>query len=625
MGPILLLVNGCAVLLLALSPWFVVKRDFGGVAALVGPFGLFNPQELSLPPQLDLGWITGLMAVWGILLVIATVTVWVPSPSQRARLLVGLGITGILLWLMAAVWFHHTISSVNQAALAEGVSAARLPLKRANFSLGSYTAGFYALALVVLGRLHLPGGRAWLVRYRQVVVPLVSMALAILVGALLIGVIRPGLGAEGVELSGLGILTTRIDLVTYTFQLLFSPLTNLAGLLQSLVLATPLIFTGLAVAFGFHAGLFNIGAPGQLIMGAIATTLVGVYLPGPGWLVLPLAIAAAALGGAVWGSIPGWLKARFGTHEVINTIMMNYIASSLFLFLISSNEYSFFGQTVALPFKAPGLEARSFELQPAARIPLLITLLGISGSGSAQVSLALPIALITALATYLLTQSLAQQQRWLLACGSALAGYWLGGILPGIPLEVSPELTSVRLNGSFLIALLAVGLVNTYLWRTRGGYELRATGLSPKAAEYAGVNLAQKTVLAMAIAGSLAGLAATHYVLGSGIDEYRLKQALPASVGFDGIAVALMGQNSPLGILLTSLLFGVLLTGGLQINLELGISRELVTTLQALIVLFIAAGGFLPSYFRDPLQAAQVELESSHLQSPELVSSSVTQ
>ncbi len=136
---------------------------------------------------------------------------------------------------------------------------------------------------------------------------------------------------------------------------------------------------------------------------------------------------------------------------------------------------------------------------------------------------------------------------------------------------------------------------------------LRALGFAPKAAEYAGVNIGRKTILAMAISGALVGLAATHYVAGGGIDEYRLKQSLPVSVGFDGIAVALMGQNTPTGVALSALLFGVLLTGGLQLNLQLGISRELVTVLQALIVLFIAAGGFLPRYFTDPLKAAEVE------------------
>jgi len=145
------------------------------------------------------------------------------------------------------------------------------------------------------------------------------------------------------------------------------------------------------------------------------------------------------------------------------------------------------------------------------------------------------------------------------------------------------------------------------MWRTRDGYELRAVGLAPMAAEYGGVSIARKTILAMAISGALAGLAATHYVLGGGIDEYRLKQSLPTNVGFDGIAVALLGQNTPIGVFLSALLFGVLLTGGLQLDLQLGISRELVMMLQALIVLFIAAGGFLPRYFTDPILAAQAE------------------
>jgi simple sugar transport system permease protein len=134
-------------------------------------------------------------------------------------------------------------------------------------------------------------------------------------------------------------------------------------------------------------------------------------------------------------------------------------------------------------------------------------------------------------------------------------------------------------------------------------------GLAPKAAEYGGVMARRKIVLIMFLAGALAGLAATHYVLGGGIDEYRLKQSLPYSVGFDGIAVALMGQNTPLGVGLAAWLFGILLTGGLQVNLQLGISRELVAVLQALVVLFIAAGGFLPRYFTDPLRAAEVELK----------------
>ncbi|MDX2272690.1 MAG: ABC transporter permease [Cyanobacteriota bacterium] len=606
-----------ALLVFLLSPWWVLKREFGGVGVLVGPWGVINPQSLALPEGLAVGWVGWWAGVW-LLLSGMALGVMVLKPAQRrAYALYGLGILGLLLFLVGLGLFYQMIGAVNGEALAQGVAAARLPLKRASPSLAAYASGFYSLGLLLLGRLQLPGSKAFLVKRRQMVVPLVAMGLAVMVGAVVVWMLRPGLGSAGVELSAYERLVGKLDLVTYTFQLMFGAITSLPGLFQSLLLATPLMFTGLAVAFAFHGGLFNIGAPGQLTMGAIATMLVGVYLPGPTWLVLPLAIAAAALGGAIWGGIPGWLKARFGTHEVINTIMLNYIASSLFLFLISANQYSFFGYEIELPFKAAGPEARSEELRPAARLPLLLTILGRQGSEGSSLTWAIPLALLLGLLVYGWLRALPWQTRLAATAVSLLAGYGMGSLLPPIPVTFSPALTSVRLNGSFFIALVAVLGVNLYLWRTKGGYELRATGLSPKAAEYAGVNLAQKMVLAMAVSGALAGLAATHYVLGSGIDEYRLKQSLPTSVGFDGIAVALMGQNSPLGIALTSFLFGVLLTGGLQLNLELGISRELVTTLQALIVLFMAAGGFLPSYFRDPLQAAQVEMEAHSPLTPE--------
>jgi len=341
-------------------------------------------------------------------------------------------------------------------------------------------------------------------------------------------------------------------------------------------------------------------------MGAIFAMLAGLYLPGPRFLVLPAAIAAAALGGAIWGAIPGWLKARFGAHEVINTIMMNYIALSIMLLLLSKNEWSFFGHVVPFPFKAPGYEPKSHEISEASRIPLFLNLLGFEGAGPGELSLALPLALVLMLAGYyLFFRKLELGSRVLASLALGVGGYLVGGFLPGIPAEVGADLASVRLNGAFLIALFAVAFYNFYMWRTKYGYELRAVGLAPKAAEYAGVKIAQKIVLTMAIAGALAGLSATHYVLGGGIDEYRLKQSIPYNVGFDGIAVALMGQNTPLGVTLAAFLFGVLLTGGLQLNLQLGISRELVLVLEALIVLFIAAGGFLPRYFTDPLLAAE--------------------
>jgi general nucleoside transport system permease protein len=184
-------------------------------------------------------------------------------------------------------------------------------------------------------------------------------------------------------------------------------------------------------------------------------------------------------------------------------------------------------------------------------------------------------------------------------------------LLPGIPIKLSPALTAPLLNGSFLIAVVALLFYHFYVFRSAAGYELRATGLAPRAAEYAGVNLKRGVVWAMVVSGALAGLVATHYVLGGAVNgTYRLNQSLPASVGFDGIAIALMGQGTPLGIFLASGLFGVLLEGANNLGAQLQISPDLVRTLQALIVLLIAVGGLLPRYFTDPLQAAQVETEA---------------
>ncbi|MER3443059.1 MAG: ABC transporter permease [Armatimonadota bacterium] len=601
---LLLAVNFVVVLLMALAPWAVLKREFGGVGVLLTPFDLVNPQNLPLP-AMNTGWAAPFFWVWVLLVLVASAALFLPDARTRARLLYGVGAVGLLLFVTEAVVFYQTVNAVNGPALEAGTSPRRLPLRRFSLSLGAYVGVFFSLGMLILARLQLPGGKAFLVRYRGVVVPLVSLLLASLIGALVVGFIRPGLGAEGKVLPLLDAVATKLDLVTYTFQLLFSPVISVTGWFQSLLLATPLIFTGLAVAFGFRSGLFNIGAPGQLTVGAIAAMLVGVYLPGPGWVTLPLSIAAAAAGGALWGAIPGWLKARFGAHEVINTIMLNYVAASLFLFLIAANEYKFFGTTVHLPFKAEGFEARSNEVQEGARIPLMLDLLVRDN----HLSWAIPLALVLGLVAYYTQRRMDLGRRLLISGGAVLAGYVVGGFLPGPSVELTSALTSSRFNGAFLLAVLALLFYNFYLFRTPGGYELRAVGLAPKAAEYGGVNLRSKTVLAMAISGALAGLAATHYVLGGGIDEYRLKQSLPTSVGFDGIAVALMGQNTPIGISLSALLFGVLLTGGLDLNQQLAVSRELVTVLQALIVLFIAAGGFLPRYFIDPLQAAQVETE----------------
>jgi len=597
-------VNLLVLLLMLVSPWGVPMREFDGSSYMLNPLGAINPAGLKLPP-LNLDWLTPAFGLWVLILIVASGALFLPDERNRARVLYILGGVGLALFALEAILFYQAMDAANQAAVAAG--ARRPPLRRFSLSLGAYAGLFYALGLLLLARLQLAGGRAFLVRYRGLIVPMVALILAIVIGALVVAVLRPGLGLTG----GQGValrefLAAKLDLVTYTYQILFSPVLSLTGIFSSLSFATPLIFAGVAVAFGFKAGLFNIGGPGQITLGAVAAMLVGVYVPGPAWVVLPLAIIATMAGGALWAGIAGWLKARFGANEVINTIMLNYIAASVLLFLIASNTYKFFGRTVTLPFKAPGFEGRSAEIQPGARLPQIIDLLVPGG----HFSWTLPLAVLAGIGVYVGLRRLELGRRLLGATGAVIVGYLLGALIPGFAVKVSSDLNSILLNGSFLLAVVALLFYNFFLFRTSSGYELRATGLAPKAAEYAGVNLNRKIILAMLISGALAGLVATHYVLGGGVDgTYRLKQSLPTDAGFFGIAIALMGQSTPLGIFLASALFGVLLSGATTLNVQLGISRDLVTVLQALIIMFIAVGGLLPRYFTDPLRAAQIETE----------------
>jgi simple sugar transport system permease protein len=309
-----------------------------------------------------------------------------------------------------------------------------------------------------------------------------------------------------------------------TYELLIgSALTWPDGIGYTLFYATPLIFTGLAVAVAFRCGLLNIGAEGQLYIAAFATAWVGITcgsLPA----LLPLCLLAAIAAGGVWGAVPGVLKARFGAHEVITTIMLNFVAVAL---------ASYFTQYHYKPAGDPILE--TVPIGEAAHIPRL------------------------------------------------------GRFLPGFPERIPA-------NVAFPLALLAALLVYLFLWRTRWGYELRATGASPAAAQYGGIAVGRQVVLAMALSGALAGMVAINEVLGY---RYRYYDGFSAGYGFTGIAVALLGRNHPLGVVVASLLFGALLRGGLFVDIFTEhVSKDLVMVLQGLIILFVAAealfrGGFL--------------------------------
>jgi len=304
-------------------------------------------------------------------------------------------------------------------------------------------------------------------------------------------------------------------LSTYTL-LIGSALTWPDGIGYTLFYATPLIFTGLAVAVAFRCGLLNIGAEGQLYAAAFVTAWVGITFAGlTAWLLVPLCFLAALLAGGFWGAVPGVLKARFGAHEVITTIMMNFIAVAL---------ASYFTQ---YHYKAPG-------------DPILET---VPIGDSAQIAR-------------------------------------LGRFVPGFP-------ERIPLNLAFPLALVACVLVYLLLWRTRWGYEIRATGANPAASQYGGIVTGRQIVLAMSISGALAGMVAVNEVMGY---RYRYYDGFSAGYGFTGIAVALLGRNHPAGVVLASLLFGALLRGGLFVDIFTEhVSKDLVTVLQGIIILFVAA------------------------------------
>jgi simple sugar transport system permease protein len=277
--------------------------------------------------------------------------------------------------------------------------------------------------------------------------------------------------------------------------------------------STPLIFTGLSVAVAFHAGLFNIGAEGQLTLGALAAAVVGAVWSGLPWPLAPLVAGlAAVLAGTLWGAIPGWLRAKRGSHEVINTIMLNFIAAGL-------------ASYVALHvFKNP--DSQNPETRPIGS-GYVMQPFGIFGG--APVGAALPLALLAAVAVWL------------------------------------------------------------FLWRTVRGFELRAVGQSETAAQAAGIDAGRVRIIALAIAGGLAGLVGVGEVLGN---AGKFKMGFSPDYGFIGIAVALLGRNDPVGVVAAALLFGALHKGTADLDMETDhVTRELSLVLQAMIILSVSAEG----------------------------------
>lgn len=306
------------------------------------------------------------------------------------------------------------------------------------------------------------------------------------------------------------------------------------ALSETAVWATPYIFAGLAVALAFKGGLFNIGAEGQLAVGAVFAALIGYALPEwlgrdiPTIIHLPLAILVGMLMGALWAAIVGFLKAYTGGHEVINTIMMNYIALNTISFLLNG------------PMKDPNpnnVTARTPLIAESARMPV---------------------------------------------------------IFPGL-----------RVHWGFVLALLVAYLVWWLLNKTTLGFEIRTVGANPDAAKYAGINVKRIIILTMALSGMLAGLAGTIEVTGL---NYRHELGFSIGYGFDAIAIALLGRSHPLGVVLAAILFAAMRNGATRMQFLTQMPVDLISMLQALILLFVAADAIIRYIYRIKAQGERVVL-----------------
>ncbi|MCX6081942.1 MAG: ABC transporter permease, partial [Chloroflexi bacterium] len=287
---------------------------------------------------------------------------------------------------------------------------------------------------------------------------------------------------------------------------------------ESLVSATPYIFSGLSVAIALRCGIFNIGTEGQLFMGAIFSVVVGFGLKGlPFYIHMPLAVLAGAAGGALWALIPAILKTRFGSNEVINTIMLNYVAFGLNGWLLN------------------GPIRRADESKPVSEY-----------------------------------------------------------------IQHSAELTTFfaypnRLHLGIFIAIGVAILLYWFLFRTTFGLEIRTVGQNPNAARYSGMNITRSYIIAFCISGALGGLAGANEVLG--VNHY-LSGAISPGYGFDAISLSILGNNHPIGVILTSLLFGTLRNGGTRMQNIARVPAEIITVVQSLVVAFIAAPAIIKALFR---------------------------
>ena len=420
--------------------------------------------------------------------------------------------------------------------------------------------------------------------------PVLAILTAFLIGALVI-FFTSWLTTHSISES----LNTVIEAYAGLFKGAF---TKQRGFSESLVATVPYIFLSLGLAIGFKSGLFNIGVEGQFYIGAIAVAWAGA-LPAlrslPAIVFLPLILLVGALGGGLWAAIPGYLKARTGAHEVITTMMMNYIAFRLVEYLIS------------FPLKDKGSSAT--QTLPVADGAQIWTLAMIPEKLKDPLD-ALFVALILALIAFFFARWLfglpsmrnriqnTGQKRLYTFGFAALIGVLIFLGLPVLSRVWWPFTDQYdRMHIGLFLALMAAVAVWWLLWKTTLGFELRTVGANTNAARYAGMNITRNIVVAMSLSGALAGVAGAVEVLA--VSSCRCMQLFFSSgYGFDSIAITLLAKNNPFGIILSSFFFGAMRNGADLMELNSGVSKYIISLVQGLLLLFVAAPAIVRWMYR---------------------------
>jgi general nucleoside transport system permease protein len=326
---------------------------------------------------------------------------------------------------------------------------------------------------------------------------------------------------------------------------------SLASIATTLTRLTPLIFTGLAVTYGYRSGFFNIGAEGQLYLGAYSAVWIGItFSDWPGWLIIIFAMLAAALSGAVAALIPGLLKAGRGINEVLTTLLINYLIIQFFEWSLRVDRVTADIDQKWTFINWIGLKDATQPYPKSALIP---------------------------------------ESSWLPSLSSVLNGQFFTGLFGNAvwfqDLVSTPALTRITLAP--FLGLVAILVVYFLLFRTTVGYRARAVGVNPEAARYMGINVKRTIITTALISGALAGLAGSMEILGA---QHRVIPNFLLNAGFEGIPVAMIGQLNPFGVGLSALFFGALRAGANRMQIISGVPVYLVFVIQALAILFAIAG-----------------------------------